>query len=324
MVIEIKRRPDTVNSERTQIQAKGYAEANVTWFRHKHPHYFAVTNLEFTYLFALRGGLPPRECRVGEGMSFASGSFLTTPKPAHRAVFQNDIETLMTFSISELNPSFQVVWPSIVKTMFSYASQVPYLPLFDETRNVGSAIVRDYFSIDRKSEAKNELLLRCLVADYLAGILNKYNHPKGKTLNRIGHTLSSAANSIFSLNSIDFVGVFGTNISNIFIQLQKHTPQKNSIESYLSALYAANVAALAACRGDSLTLADILIEESAPALLREGHGRAATDPELASLLVGMAITSAEDRVLDPGFGEGNLLSAAYDRLIEFGRSTRKS
>ncbi|MBO9655186.1 MAG: BpuSI family type II restriction endonuclease [Agrobacterium tumefaciens] len=317
VVVEIKRRRDAVTSERNQIQAKGYAEANASLFRIGRPKYFVVTNLEFTQLYALRDGLPPKDCLV-EGMSFVSGTFAQTGEEMHRMQLKQHIASIIQYCKDQQTPTFATVWPQIVRTAYAHALELPYLEEMDVLADHVPVVVRDYFSVDSKATVRREVVLRCLLVEYVRGILRRHNHPKRNTVSSPGTTVSGVANSLVQIRAVDFAGVFEDGAASTYLGFESNAQVKAAVELYLTALQSDNVSNLAEVRGDGQALPFELIKEAIPPSDRDARGKAATDAELATLLAGMAITHPSQIVLDPGSGEGNLLSAAYDRLKDFG------
>lgn len=317
LIVEIKRRPDAVNSERNQIQAKGYAEANHGLFRGDWPRYFCVTNLEVSQGFALRGGMPPKDCQV-EGMQFVSGSFAATHRAEHRSKFIEDLKVLILHACEVQKPIFSLVWPRIARGAYQCAEEVPYSPAMDGAPDQMNEVVRDYFSIDFRLSARRQMLIRCLMAEYLRGLLLRHDHPQKNAVGSVGTTLAGAANALVRLRMIDFAGVFEDNFALVYLGFESDQAVRPFIERYLATLQADNVTMLAATRGDSHTLPESLIREAAPSVVRDARGKAATDPELAALLVSLTVTDHTALCLDPGCGEGNLISAAYDWLRSSG------
>lgn len=313
IVVEIKRRPDAVKSERNQIQAKGYAEANASYFRAGWPRYFCVTNLEVTQGFALRDGLPPRDCQV-EGMQFESGFFSSSPKNEHQGKFKEDLKALIVAARDIRDPSFSHVWPRIARDTYHQAEELVFAPAMDGTSGLVPSVVREYFTIDYRLNARRQMLIRCLIAEYLRGLLHRYDHPQKAAVGPLGTTLAGAANSLSRLRTIDFQGVFEDNIASVYLGFEKDTQVQPYVENYLKSLAKEGVSVLASTRPDSFSLPESLVEESGPSAVRDARGKAATDPELAALLIALSITDSSGQILDPGCGEGNLISAAYDWL----------
>lgn len=313
LIVEIKRRPDAVKSERNQIQAKGYAEANDDLFRGGWPRYFCVTNMEVTQGFALRGGLPPRDCQV-DGMQFESGTFAATSDANHRNQFIDDLKRLILHAQNVANPVFSLVWPRMARNAYQYAEEVPFSPAMEGAAGLIPEVVRDYFAIDYRLSIRRQMLIRCLMAEYLRGLLRRYDHPHKDAVGAIGATLAGAANALVRLRMIDFAGVFEDNFAPVYLGFEADPTVRPYIERYLATLHTDNVTSMAATRGDSHTLPENLIREAAPSAVRDARGKAATDPELAALLVSLTVTDETGIILDPGCGEGNLISAAYDWL----------
>jgi len=317
LVVEIKRRPDVVNSERAQIQAKGYSEANAVRYRLNAPQYFAITNMEVSHLFALRGASPPRDCLI-ENMSFISGSFATTNPNQHELKFETDLSHLVEKSINEQNPEYSSVWPLLVQTAYRYADELPSNDIYDLRPSKFSDVVASYFGIDVDLTLRRELIVRCLLAEYIRGILSKYEHPAQKSLSPVSTTSVSVANAISGLRSVDFASVFEDNAAQLYISIQSEKSVRVILEEYLATLSKSKVFNLALKRSDSFTFPESLIAESYPALIRDERGKAQTDAELASMLVAFTVRTKTEKILDPGCGDGNLLSAGYDLLREMG------
>ena len=317
LVVEIKRRPDVVNSERAQIQAKGYSEANAAKYRLNAPQYFAITNMEVSHLFALRGASPPRDCLI-ENMSFISGSFATTNSSQHELKFATDLSSLVEKSINEQNPEYSTVWPLLVQTAYRYADELPNNDIYDLRPSKFSDVVANYFGIDVDLTLRRELMVRCLLAEYIRGILSKYEHPNQKGLSPVSTTSVSVANAISGLRSVDFASVFEDAAAQLYVSIQSEEAVRVILEKYLATLSKSKVFNLALRRSDSFTFPESLIAESYPALIRDERGKAQTDAELASMLVAFTVRTTTEKILDPGCGDGNLLSAGYDLLREMG------
>ncbi len=318
LIVEVKRSRSSVYSERSQIQAKGYAEANQSLYVTSRARYFCLTNLEATLLFALNGSNPARECGV-KGMAFDSGSFSSTPAVLHKTRFSADLKTLIEFVLNTPGPIFDVVWPRIARTLVTHAASLIYDPKIDLGAGTLPSVVVDYFSGGTDEAPKRELLLRCLIAEYLKGVLTKHNHKRSASLPALRPDLSDAANVIDALRAIDFSGIFESSASALYRQLISDPRFRKSLEDYIQSLIAERVDLLA-MRNDALELPEVLIAEAYPLVVKNARGKAQTDPDLAALLSTLAIERVDAVILDPGCGDGNLLSAAYDALTSQGAS----
>lgn len=317
LVFEIKRRPDTVNSERNQIQAKGYAEANDSLYSIGRPRFFVISNMEITLGFALRGSSPPKDCRLN-GMSYDSGRFVSTPRSEHRLQFCQHLKDLVSLALSTTTPEFTSIWPRIAQNVYHHSEGLPYDAAMDTSVGMLPEVVRDYFSIDYRLNAQREMMVRCLLAEYLRGLLRRHDHPRKNSVGAVGNTLSGVANALVLLRSIDFAGVFEDNCGPLYLGFESNPAVRSRMENYLASLASSDVSTMAANRADSYAFPETLVQETAAPSVRDAHGKAATDAELAGLLAALTITDPRDCVLDPGCGEGNLISAAYDRLRSLG------
>lgn len=319
LVVEIKRTRAAVNSERNQVQAKAYAEFNQLRYGEGWARYFCITNMETTLLFALNGGRPPRDCRV-HGMEFDSDSFGAGTGANPQAQFTLDLRAILEHVQSTRTPTFEAVWPGIVRLMLSYLVTIPWLPIMDLNVNGIPQVVADYFVGNQSEAARRELLLRCLSVEYFRGILARVEHPQSSRTAPIPSSLNQVANAIADLHRIDFAGIFENTAPRLYRTLSADRNVALTVESYLSHVGAANVRRFARERVDALEFPDVLISEIYPMQVQNARGKVQTDPDLAALLVALTIDGPDTTVLDPGCGDGSLLTAAYDTLRVYGLS----
>jgi len=320
LVVEIKRSRAAVYSTRNQIQAKGYAEANKSMFALNRPLYFSVTNLETSLLFALNEARPPKECRIKD-MTFDSGSFAETAPAVHKARFQAHLTQTVQFLLAETKPEFESVWPAIARDMVNHAESLTYDPRLDlGSASSVPAVVSSYFAGNRQEIVKRELLLRCLAAEYVGGMLRKYKHQDVNSLPPPRRGVAQFATALEALRRIDFSGLFEPGSPALYRELATEPKMKQALESYLETIVRASVRALAQSRDDSPEFPEVLLAECYPLSVQDQRGKAQTDPELAYLLAAASISSNSQRIFDPGCGDGSLLSAAYDVLHAQGRS----
>lgn len=325
LAFELKRTKEAVYSTRYQMQAKGYAESNQTQYLVNAPKYFAISNLELTILFALNGDRPPAECQVINGV-FESGEFLPGSHFAHRHQFIEDLAELCLKVIQETTPQYDVVWPGILSEFHSYVSsasdnQISNIP---EPTTINWSLVRDYFGSNISLDSTRLFFLRCLMAEYLRGLLIKSGHPnahlipplQASPLNRVP---ISVANTIDNLRTIDFLSIFENFASEQYRNLNNNQI-KELLQRYVGSITTAprRVVDLTTSRVDSLKLIDLLLDTIYPISERDESGKVQTDSELGAILATLTITEPVNQVLDPGCGDGSLLSAAYDRLTFLG------
>ncbi len=318
VAVEIKRSRSSVFSERSQIQAKGYAENNQTHYAPSRGLYFCVTNMEVTILFAVNGSKPVHECHVAN-MSFESGLFASTPESNHKAKFQKDLSDLVQYVLKTPTPTFDSVWTGVVKSLLSHADSLSFNPIIDLNSGLVPPVVSDYFSGGTGEAQKRELLLRCLLAEYLKGLLIKYAHKSIKGIPSLGPDVVKVANIIASLKKIDFSGIFEATAPNLYEKISKIPKLKGCVEAYLEQLIKERVDKLAV-RGDALNLSEIFITIAYSWSVQKARGKARTDPDLAALLAALTIGDHDVIVYDPGCGDGNLLDAAYQALNDKGLS----
>ena len=319
MVMEIKRSLTGVYSTRNQVQAKGYAEENQTFFNLLRPKYFCITNLEVTLLFALNGSQPPKDCRVKD-MAFESGSFLSTPQSEHRKRLITHLAQIVRLIHSNARPVFESVWPRLAQDLVERANVLAE-PVPSSYANFSiPRVVSDYFSGGNQQAARHNLLLRCLLTEFLRGILHRYQHPYAATVPSLQADIMRVASAIDGLRSIDFKGIFEDDSAALYRSTAAILSTREAIEDYLAKLESEGIGLLAQQRADALGLPDALSVEVFPLDVQERRGKIPTDPDLAYLLAALCIDSPGQRIIDPCAGDGNLLSAAYDVLREKQRS----
>jgi len=325
LVVEIKRSKSAVFSTRHQIQAKGYADENSSLYRPKWPLYFAISNMETSLLFAQNGSNPPKYCRIKD-MTFNSGNFLINNATKHKQKFEEHLAIVVSYCLSTNSPVFESYWPRLTKSLIDRTKPIVYDPIISYNSTVNEDEVSKYFAGEYSELDKIQLLLRCLLTEFLQGILKKYNHPKVKRLSANKGTLNELIKSITILKSIDFSGIFELDISKFYQATNKVKSINLALEEYIQELISQNVDRNAETREDSLELPDLLVEELYPLEIQEKKGKVQTDPDLAYLLSSIAIEygGSAEMILDPGCGDGSLLSAAYDVLKENGVSHLKA
>lgn len=320
LALEIKRRREDVYSARYQFQAKSYAEVNKPLYISAAPKFFVLTNLEESILFALNGDRPPLECRLLNGV-FQSGTFAATPAKNHRNQFVTDMSALIQRCLNGTPLTFEVVWPAVLERFIDTANTVSALhpsPLKEPTSTNWQA-VRDFFSSGTELDAARVMVFRCLMAEYLRGLLVRYDHPKAGTIPALRPSnIPALAQAIETLRTIDFETLFEPDAGDLYRRLV--SPLREAIQTYVDTLLVPGqrVADYALKRVDHPDLIDNVISMMYPADIQNDVGKIQTDPELAAILAAISIRTPEDRVTDPCCGDGSLISAAYDRLVHLG------
>ncbi|MFC1499112.1 BpuSI family type II restriction endonuclease [Verrucomicrobiota bacterium] len=324
--MEIKRNISSVYSTRNQIQSQGYATTNLDQYERGRPQYYAISNLEHSLLFALRPGLSPNECRVSNG-AFVTGLLNNLTEDEFRDALTLRIEELTRRVTTDRDPSFDDVWPHIITTFIQTAASVNGTPVIEEPVSNGWPLVRDYFCHTLEVDTSRVLVLRCLLAEYIHGILERYGHPEIGTLlplvrsdpTRVGQTI---ATTLSRLRHIDFHALFEESCFDVYRTLHNQEHREN-LSSYVNSIVSrpAAVRELARDRLDRSEFLDGVIDASYRGERLDDKGKVLTDPELASLLCAAAMISGDSlKVIDPCCGDGALLEAAYDRFKTLGLS----
>ncbi len=320
LAVELKRSKEAVLSTRNQVQAKAYAESNQHLYSPTAPRYFAISNLEVTLLHALNDNRPPQECRLLGGY-FESGTFRTTYTATQRRRFLQNIGNIIEVVTSGRPLVFDTVWPGILADLVAYVEQARGLLRANmaEPDSRNWPIVRDFFASPSSVDSTRVLFLRCLMAEYLRGVLLKYQHPRANRIPPAQANLTSLAATIAALQQIDFRSLFEAQAPTLYRQL---APQalRNLLSAYLESLIAPGrrVVDLATSRLDAPDLVDSILSTVYPPGVQEGRGKIRTDPELAALLVWLTVRNTASVIADPCCGDGALLSGAYQFLLDHG------
>jgi hypothetical protein len=315
LVIELKRTPTAVYSGRSQVQAKGYAEANQQRFKPGWPVYFAITNLEVMLFCAMRGSRPPAECVVAGG-SIGSGSFATSARSEHRSQFVADLTEVVSGALAVKSPEFELAWPSLVagweQHSASLARHDPPGP--PEPGSRSWEVVRSYYGQPPSLARARLILLQALLADFIRGRLIASGHERAAGV-PIPTSRRQLALTIGALRQIDFDAVFDPAAA------ERHSrtggESGKGLDAYVEALTRQNpgVGEMAATRQDYIELIEGLLLAIYPLERQAAAGKIQTDPELAAVLATLAI-EAPGKVIDPCCGDGALLVAALDRLLD--------
>lgn len=324
LAVELKRTREAVLSTRNQVQAKAYAEANQDLYVAAAPRYFVISNLEVSLLHALNGDRPPQECRL-QGGYLESGDFQTTPEETHKQKFGDHMQHVIDLVRRAQPPVFDTVWPGIMAELLAratHATGMPHAPL-REPNTPNWVIVRDYFASAPPVDSARVLFLRCLMAEYLRGILLKYRHPRAAEIPPTQPNLASVAATIAALQQIDFRTMFEAEAPALYREVAQPA-LRDLLTTYIETLIAPDqrVVDLATTRLDAPDLVDSLLTAIYPPEVQNESGKIRTDPELAALLVTLAMSGAVRTIIDPCCGDGALLSAAYDYLLMEGVGPR--
>jgi hypothetical protein len=321
LAVEIKRRPESIFSDRNQAQAKSYAESPNATYRLGWPAYFALTNLEQTLLFALNGTSPPRDCRV-EAADFTVGSLPVLQEDEFRRGLRRSLRALIETVMTVRTPVFDVAWPRIGRDFVEAAGSFVGLGQITSPTSTGWDTVNGVFGQSVGDDASQVLAFRCLLAEYLRGILQRHAHAGAATLTPVPTSRAGVPGQLprvwDRLRSIDFSQLIDTSTMPPEDHLRAGATE---IAAYLTRLSAPPTALfeMALGRGDEDELYPVLVGAANHDAPLDEKGKVPTDPELAALLAALVI-DRPGSVIDPGCGDGVLLGAAYDRLRDVGAS----
>jgi len=297
---------------------------NSTLYDPTKPRYFAITNLEQLLLFAHRDGQPPRHCRI-RGGEFNVGSFARMTQNEFCDALGACLDSLLNIVLSPQEPQFDLVWPQIIDDLVSFATTHTWAPSSRSgARSPHWQIVRGFFCEDEKQERLLVFLLRCLLIDYLRGILEKSGHPGGASLLPVtAETLSRLPNRLAQLferiRRVDFSQLFEKEAIEHYRCLTRNET-KEILQKYVSALLRSDVHRQAKLRLDDRELIDGMLDRTHPDTDLATRGKIRTDPEVANLLATLTVRDPSDTILDPCCGDGILLESAYYILRRMGRT----
>ena len=322
VALELKRSRSSVHSTRNQLQAKGYAEHNANLYPVGAPRFFALGNLETTYLFALNDGFPPSHCRITDGI-FDAGRFDDTTELAFTLSLTRQLQWLTLCVLAPRAPVFDQLWPSVSNDLVASAAELPRLIPTAEPVTPAWASICQFFC-HPAVDSKQLLLLRCLLAEYLRGVLRRFGHPLADRLLALRNTgvVSTDLSNVFArLLEIDFRQIFEQELLD-WVRTAMLVPEVTAIRSYIGAITTppTDIERHARERLDSDELIDQVVTATHGGEELDDRGKVITDPELARLLASMVLGQDSRIVCDPCCGDGSLLDAAYDLYRSNGRS----
>ena len=324
VAVELKRSRSSVHSTRNQIQAKGYAEHNANLYPVGAPRLFALGNLETTYLFALNGTFPPSHCRVTDGI-FDAGRFADTTEVIFTRALTRQLRRLILYAVSPAAPVFDQLWPSVSSDLVTSAAELPRLiPVIEPTTPEWETI-REFFC-HPAVDSKQLLLLRCLLAEYLRGVLRRFGHPLADRLLALrdvppGAVSAELSNTFARLLEVDFRQIFEEDLLD-WVRTAMVVPEATAVGFYIRAITRppTDIERHARERLDSDELIDQVVTATHGGEELGDRGKVITDPELAHLLARIVIGQSSGLVCDPCCGDGVLLDAAYDLHRDNGSS----
>ena len=323
LALEIKRTPASVFSNRNQNQAHGYALANSDLFQAGVPVYYAISNLEQTLVFALRPGLSPHESRLQDGY-LGIGALLSMSEADFRTALTTMLLQLIRRVLIDQEPVFDDIWPQIVANFVRAASIVAGVQPISEPTTANWALVRDYFCHPIDVDTARILVLRCLFAEFIHGVLERFGHPDVGSLlpfarSDSGNVGQMVANALARLRAIDFQALFEAESLEIYRNLPDRRVRDQMAE-YVGSIVTrpSAVRELARSRLDRNDFLSGIVSTSYQGENLDDRGKVLTDPELAAVLSAVGILSADVTVMDPCCGDGALLDAGYDRLRSLG------
>ena len=307
-IIEVKKSKSEVESQRYWNQTRGYVRDLKFKWKPNTPLYYCITNIEELLLFCERDA-PISNCLL-KGNPYEHDGF---DADSHNAEQSSEKLTASFVKIIELvhqqqSPDWVNNWDPLVKSFIanymSLANKVSLdsdeakeISLYELLRLLFYAYLREYYLLNSHS---NSAYFSNLIKTVTSG--NKFGTLLQGYYDRVLQLDFKQIFSEYPLNSIQLIkddAEVVENFKNFIISLERYIKlaiKENSSPPYLF----------------SLLSSEIYEREEL-----HNKGKVMTDSELATLLAEFTLSGNEQSVIDPGCGDGSLLSAAYDRLMSF-------
>lgn len=305
-ILEVKRTERDVDSQRYWNQTRGYVR-DLTHNWEPGSKYFAITNIEKTITFADRNGADTG-C-VLSGNPISAGKFDPETHDADEVVeqFKNLIKPTVVAALSAEAPEWADAWQPIIDSF---------------TVNLRSVI--DELTQGRSEPQGKEIgtyeLLRVFLYHFISSYYGYTHSSNAKYFrsNRLssdaGLAFREAKNNYERALELDFKQIFSDSPT---IETRITEEQFERILLYFNSF----VETLQSYISDAVKqnhspeyFFNLLTENLYAHEELHKQGKVMSDSELASLIAELCIDSESVSVLDPGCGDGALLSAAYDKL----------
>jgi hypothetical protein len=261
---------------------------------------------------------------------YAVGQFSEMTETDFYTSLVRKFEIFLLRITTDINPAFDLIWPQVLNDFILASENLADVQSVEEPTTPGWDVVRNYFCHELTLDSSRIFILRCLLAEYIHGVLDRFGHPdisdlRPLTRSDAGHVGRMISQTLLRLRSVDFRPIFDDGGIANYREL-RNVITRERLSSYISSITTPpqSVRMLARDRLDrNEFLADILYALHHGEQL-DNRGKVPTDPELAALLSAMTIVNSQAVVLDPCCGDGALLEAAYSRLRTLGLSYNES
>lgn len=306
-ILEVKRTRPDVESERYWIQTKGYVDAlGYDWVPGA-TRYFAITNLEEMITFAHRNEHVTR-CMLKDNPK-ENGNFIRGNNDSLatiKAKLIEELKVIINSSASRQTPAFNNNWLMLVDKFYSTYQNV-----------YSDVAITDRI---KKRDVTMHEMLRILLYQYLKTSYIAHMHAHRSIFKNI----STTTNDIDFINSLinNYSRVLGIDFSQIFSKyvgaeriIPDHPKPTILVEFRNIVEFTDRVIGLAYADNPSPKIFFSLLTNRVYDWDElHGEGKIMTDSQLSSIVAELAIRSSEDKVIDPGSGDGALLDAAYEKL----------
>jgi len=306
-IVEVKRTSRDINSQRYQNQSRNYVTEFIPHWQNTYHKYFCVTNVEQLILFADRQG-PLSTCVLKNNpKTHPTFQSITHDATATIAAFQDTMEQIFNDIFTHQSPDWDNNWLPIVegfhqnfislKGNLSYPSQTSEeLSLYELFRLFAFVYLREFYAQHNSSNGSHFRGFPTESDDFQRftnRLQNSYNRILQLDFKQVFSNHPDALQRIFPENFTESTAIHFKGLVESLNNYAKDAVKDNPSPPYIF---------------------DLLTSKIYNHEQLHKKGKVMSDAELANLLATLIIQHCEDKVLDPGCGDGSLLDAAYDRL----------
>lgn len=307
-ILEVKKTPSEVHSQRNWNQSRSYIHDLSHYWEPSHSKFFCITNIETLVMFADRDG-PINAC-VLAGI-YKQASFDKESGEASDAIniFAKNIEEILKKIIKNEPPKWTDDWTPVINSFESN-----YLALINK---LGA---HDYMLRDATLYEFLRLLFYCYLKEYYA-LEKNTNNSYFKSLNFNSYNkddyIRSIHNYFANVLKLDFKQVF-TDFPDTKNRIFPEKITNSLIDNFQDFIKLINKHLKEAIKQNNSPeyLFNLLSSRIYQREELHNKGKIMTDHELAHMLASLSIETNDSQIIDPGSGDGALLEAAYDVILE--------
>lgn len=307
-IVEVKKTRSEVNSQRFWNQARSYVHDLSHHWEPGQNKFFCVTNIEELIFFADRDGpisscvlagnyVQPSFDKLTHSADLAVEAFLATITEILEVILKNNTPEWID-DWSPLIDSFESNYSTLIRKLGRNDYLVRDATLYEFLRLLFYTYLKEYYSLEKNSNNSYFNNFNSISFDkknYINSIHNYFAKVLKLDFKQIFIDYPDKKNRIFPEKiSEDLI----KNFEDFILLLNKHI--QKAIKQNNSPAYLFNLLTSKIYQREEL----------------HNKGKIMTDIQLASFLANITIDKEDSHILDPGSGDGSLLDAAYDILVE--------